>query len=76
MAEWMDDIRELDKLRADSLITDEEYDRQRSIVIENRDAANQSVGEGDIGVSGWLRLGTAIVENILLFDGQTGVRIT
>ena len=66
MAEWMDDIRELDKLRADSLITDEEYDRQRSIVIENRDAANQSVGEGDIGVSAWARLGSALLDGLLV----------
>ena len=47
MSEWMDDIRELEKLRDESLITQDEYDRQRTILMENRDAANQSIGEGD-----------------------------
>ena len=67
MSDWMDDLRELEKLRDESLITHDEYDRQRNILMENRDAANQAVGESDVGVSGWLRLGTAIVENLLLF---------
>ncbi len=66
MSEWMDDIRELEKLRDESLITQDEYDRQRTILMENRDAVNQAVGESDVGVSGWLRFGTAIVENLLI----------
>ncbi len=67
MSEWMDDIRELEKLRDESLITQDEYDRQRTILMENRDAVNQAVGESDVGVSGWLRFGTAMMENLLIF---------
>ena len=66
MSDWMDDLRELEKLRDESLITHDEYDRQRNILMENRDAINQTVGESDVGVSGWLRFGTAIVENLLI----------
>ncbi len=65
MDDWMEEIRKLEKLRDESLISEEEYDRQRSIIMKKRDAANQSVGEGDIGVSAWARLGSSLLEPLL-----------
>jgi uncharacterized RDD family membrane protein YckC len=62
----MDEIRDLDKLREDSLITEDEYDRQRTLIMERRETSDLSAGQGDVGVSGWLRFGTALVENLLI----------
>ena len=39
MAEWMKELRELDKLRADSLITDEEYEKQKALLIPSKSNA-------------------------------------
>ena len=33
MAEWMEELRKLDELRADSLITEEEYEEQKALII-------------------------------------------
>ena len=65
MSEWMDDIRELERLRDETLITADEYDRQRNIIMENRDAISQSVGDSDVGVSAWARLGSALLDSLL-----------
>ncbi len=65
MSDWMDDIRELEKLRDESLISGEEYDRQRVLIMENRDAISRSVGEIDVGVSGWARLGAFFLDYLL-----------
>jgi|TARA_B100002051_G_C16730681_1_gene638037 hypothetical protein len=39
VAEWMDELRELDKLRADSLITEEEYEKQKALLIPSKSNA-------------------------------------
>jgi len=33
MAEWMEELRKLDKLREDSLITEDEYEKQKAVLI-------------------------------------------
>ena len=33
MAEWQEKLRKLDKLRKDSLITDEEYDKEKALLM-------------------------------------------
>ena len=33
MAEWQEKLRKLDKLRKDSLITDEEYDKEKALLL-------------------------------------------
>lgn len=38
MAEWMEELRKLDELRADSLITDEEYDKQKALLIPSENS--------------------------------------
>tara|TARA_A100001234_G_scaffold171192_1_gene152571 strand:+ start:553 stop:1281 length:729 start_codon:yes stop_codon:yes gene_type:complete len=38
MAEWMEELRRLDELRADSLITDEEYDKQKALLIPSENS--------------------------------------
>lgn len=38
MAEWMEELRRLDALRADSLITDEEYDKQKALLIPSENS--------------------------------------
>ena len=63
--QWMDEIRKLDQLRNDKLISGEEYDRQRNILMENRDAISLSIEEGAVGVSAWARLGCALLDGIL-----------
>ncbi len=63
--QWMDEIRKLDQLRNDKLISGEEYDRQRNILMENRDAISLSIEEGAVGVSAWARLGCAFLDGIL-----------
>ena len=63
--QWMDEIRKLDQLRNDKLISGEEYDQQRNILMENRDAISLSIEEGAVGVSAWARLGCAFLDGIL-----------
>jgi len=63
--QWMDEIRKLDQLRNDKLISGEEYDQQRNILMENRDAISLSIEEGAVGVSAWARLGCALLDGIL-----------
>ena len=63
--QWMDEIRKLDQLRNDKLISGEEYDRQRNILMENRDAISLSIEEGAVGVSAWARLGCALLDGLL-----------
>ena len=65
MSDWMDDIRDLEKLRNESLLTPEEYDRQRNIIMDQRYETGASIGEGSVGVSGWARLGAALLEALL-----------
>ena len=42
MAEWMEELRKLDELRADSLITDEEYDKQKALLIPSENSNEKS----------------------------------
>ena len=42
MAEWMEELRRLDELRADSLITDEEYDKQKALLIPSENSNEKS----------------------------------
>ncbi|HJM28923.1 MAG: RDD family protein [Acidimicrobiales bacterium] len=70
--QWMDEIRKLDQLRNDKLISGEEYDRQRNILMENRDAISLSIEEGAVGVSAWARLGCALLDG-LLFTVTLGI---
>ena len=42
MAEWMEELRRLDELRADSLITDEEYDKQKALLIPSENSSVKS----------------------------------
>ena len=65
MSDWMDDIRDLDKLRDESLLTPEEYDRQRNIIMEQRNGKGVSIGEGSVGVSGWARFGAYLLDTLL-----------
>ena len=62
MSDWMDDLRELEKLREESLLTPEEYERQRNMIIENRYSVSESVGKADVGVSGWARFGAWLLD--------------
>lgn len=39
MAEWMEKLRKLEELRADSLITDEEYEKQKALLIPSNSSA-------------------------------------
>lgn len=66
MSDWMDDIRDLEKLRDESLLTADEYDRQRNIIMEQRNGKGVSIGESSVGVSGWARFGAALLENLLM----------
>ncbi len=61
----MDDIRDLEKLRDESLLTADEYDRQRNIIMEQRNGKGVSIGESSVGVSGWARFGAALLEGLL-----------
>ena len=70
--QWMDEIRKLDQLRNDTLISGEEYDQQRNILMENRDAISLSIEEGAVGVSAWARLGCALLDG-LLFTVTLGI---
>ncbi len=70
--QWMDEIRKLDQLRNDKLISGEEYDQQRNILMENRDAISLSIEEGAVGVSAWARLGCALLDG-LLFTVTLGI---
>ncbi len=63
----MDELRDLDKLREDSLISGEEYEHQKTMIMERRDGTDLSAGQGDVGVSAWARLGCALVDGILVF---------
>ena len=65
MSDWMDDIRDLEKLRDESLLTPDEYERQRNIIMEQRNGTGISIGEGSVGVSGWARFGAALFEALL-----------
>lgn len=42
MAEWMEELRKLDELRADSLINDEEYDKQKALLIPSENSNEKS----------------------------------
>ena len=42
MAEWMEELRRLDELRADSLITEEEYEKQKALLIPSESSNNKS----------------------------------
>ena len=42
MAEWMEELRRLEELRADSLITDEEYDKQKALLIPSENSNEKS----------------------------------
>ena len=68
MSDWMDDIRELEKLREESLLTPEEYERQRNMIIENRYSVSESIGEADVGVSGWARYGAWLLDYIIIMS--------
>ena len=68
MSDWMDDLRELEKLREESLLTPEEYERQRNMIIENRYSVSESIGEADVGVSGWARYGAWLLDYIIIMS--------
>tara|TARA_B100001778_G_C18601150_1_gene637300 strand:+ start:3027 stop:3755 length:729 start_codon:yes stop_codon:yes gene_type:complete len=38
MAEWMEELRKLDRLREDSLITEEEYEKQKALLIPSENS--------------------------------------
>ena len=42
MAEWMEELRRLDELRADSLITEEEYEKQKALLIPSESSNDKS----------------------------------
>lgn len=42
MAEWMEELRKLNKLREDSLISEEEYERQKAIIIPSETSTYSS----------------------------------
>jgi len=66
VSDWMDDIRDLEKLRDESLLTADEYDRQRNIIMEQRNGKGVSIGESSVGVSGWARFGAALLDGLLM----------
>ena len=80
--QWMDEIRKLDQLRNDKLISGEEYEQQRNILMENLtetenyDAISLAIAplfeEGAVGVSAWARLGCALLDG-LLFTVTLGI---
>ena len=45
MAEWMEELRKLERLRADSLITEEEYEKQKALLMpsENSNATTYNL---------------------------------
>ena len=75
MSDWMDDIRELEKLREESLLSPEEYERQRNMIIENRYSVSESIGEADVGVSGWARFGAWLLDYFIIMTVTLSVPI-
>ncbi len=83
MAEWMEELRKLDKLRADSLITDEEYEKQKALIIPSKNNATNtynllglgkavSIVAGILAVLGLLRLIAFSNRASLLTDLKNG----
>ena len=44
MAEWMEELRKLESLRADSLITEEEFEKQKALLIPSGSASESTYG--------------------------------
>lgn len=51
MSDWMRELRELDALRKDGLINDQEYELQRELIVPKVSSSNQSIQEEEIKAS-------------------------
>ena len=51
MSDWMRELRDLDALRKDGLINDQEYELQRELIVPKVSSSNQSIQEEEIKAS-------------------------